>query len=162
MRRDLQARLRQPIWGWFGQRAQFEMGPSYDPVPGIGRFQVGTPPIAGVAAVEVGAALIAEAGIDALAAKGAALTGLLIELYDEWLAPLGFRLGTPRDPARRGSHVSLCHADASSLCRALIEQAGVVPDFRGPDSIRFGLPPLYTRYVDVWDAMDRVRRLCVT
>ncbi len=82
-----------------------------------------------------------------------------IELHDEWLAPLGFELGSPRDAARRGSHVALRHDDAWRICRALIELAKVVPDFRGPDSIRLGIAPLYTSFVDVWDAIDRLRGL---
>ena len=101
----------------------------------------------------------AEAGIAAVRRKAAELTALAIELHDERLAPLGFMLGTPRDPAARGAHVSLRHPDAWRVCRALIEHANVVPDFRHPDSIRFGLPPLYTRYVDVWDAIDRLAAL---
>ena len=84
------------------------------------------------------------------------LTALAVELHDRRLEPLGFTLGTPRDPARRGAHVSLRHPDAWRICRALIEHQNVVPDFRHPDSIRFGLPPVYTRFVDVWDAFDRL------
>ena len=159
VRRDLQERLRSPIWGWFGQREQFAMGPSYDPVPGIERFLAGTPPILGLVAVEVGAELVAEAGIEALRAKSVALTELVVALHDERLASLGFELGSPRDAARRGSHVSVRHPDGWRICRALIERANVVPDFRSPDSIRLGLPPLYTRFVDVWDAVDRLARL---
>ena len=156
VRAGLQEELRSPVQGWFGQRDQFAMGPDYEPAPGIDRFLAGTPPILGLAAVEAGAAMLAEAGIAAVAAKAAALTGLAVELVDARLAPLGFTLGTPRDPARRGAHVSLRHPDAWRICRALIERADVVPDFRAPDSIRFGLPPLYTRFVDVWDAVDRL------
>ena len=78
-------------------------------------------------------------------------------VHDEWLVPLGFTLGSPRDPAARGSHVSLRHPEAWPICRALIERADVIPDFRGPDSVRLGIAPLYTRFVDVWDAMDRLR-----
>ena len=159
VRRDLQEELRSPIWGWFGQREQFAMGPAYDPQPGIGRFLAGTPPILGLAAVEVGAALVTEAGLDALRDKSVALTELVVSLFDERLARLGFELGSPRDPERRGSHVSIRHPDGWRICRALIERADVVPDFRAPDSIRLGLPPLYTRYVDVWDLVDRLARL---
>jgi kynureninase len=112
VRGDLQERLRQPIWGWFGQRDQFAMGPDYDPVPGIERFGVGTPPVLGMAAVEVGVRLIAEAGVDRLAAKGRALTELMVGLADEWLAPHGVVLASPRDPVRRGSHVTLAHPQA--------------------------------------------------
>ena len=159
VRRDLQDELRSPIWGWLGQREQFAMGPSYDPVDGIGRFLAGTPPIAGLVAVEAGAELVAEAGVEAIRAKSVALTELVVELLDERLVPLGFELGSPREPERRGSHVSVRHADGWRICRALIERAGVVPDFRAPDSIRLGLPPLYTRFVDAWDAVDRLARL---
>jgi kynureninase len=156
---ELQAGLRSPIWGWFGQAEQFAMERPYEPAEGIGRFLAGTPPILNVAAVEAGAGLTAEAGIDAIREKSVAQTELVIALHDEWLAPLGFELGTPRDPARRGSHVSLRHPEAWPICRALIERAAVVPDFRGPDSIRLGVAPLYTSYVDVWDALDRLRGL---
>lgn len=159
VRRALQSSLRSPIWGWFGQRDQFAMGPSYDPVPGIGRFLAGTPPVLGLVAVEAGAALVAEAGIDALRAKSVALSELVIALHDERLAPLGFELGSPREPERRGGHVSVRHPDAWRVCRALIELANVLPDFRPPDSIRLGLPPLYTRFVDAWDLVDRLARL---
>jgi kynureninase len=156
---ELQPRLRSPIWGWFGQRDQFEMDRPYDPVDGIGRFLAGTPPILELAAVEEGVRLTAEAGIQALREKSLAQCELIVALHDAWLAPLGFELGSPRDPARRGSHVSLRHPEAWPICRALIERADVVPDFRGPDSIRLGVAPLYTRFVDVWDALDRLRGL---
>jgi kynureninase len=159
VRRELQPALRSPIRGWFGQRDQFAMGPAYDPVPGIGRFLAGTPPILDLTAVEVGAALVAEAGIEALRAKSVALTELAVALHDERLATLGFELGSPRDPELRGGHVSLRHPEAWRICRAAIERAQLVPDFRAPDSIRLGFPPLYTRFVDVWDAVDRIARL---
>jgi kynureninase len=158
VRRDLAAQLRQPIWGWFGQRGQFEMGPAYDPVPGIERFAVGTPPIVAMAAVEVGIGLVAEAGIGGLAAKGRALGELIVALADEWLAPHGVALASPRDAGRRGAHVTVSSPVAWQLTQALIDR-GVVPDFRTPDRVRLGPAPLYTRFVDVWDAMDRFRAL---
>jgi len=131
----------------------------YDPEPDIRRFLAGTPPILGLAAVEEGVRLTAEAGIAALHAKSVRLTELIIALHDEWLAPLGFAVAGPRDPARRGSHVALAHPAAWQITRALIERAGVTPDFRGPDAVRLGVAPLYTRDVDVWDALDRLRAL---
>ncbi len=156
---ERQAALRSPIWGWFGQRDQFAMERAYDPADGVARFQAGTPPILALAAVEEGARLTAEAGIDALRAKSVALTDAIVALHDAWLAPLGFSLGSPRDSARRGSHVSLRHPDAWPINVALIERAAVIPDFRGPDSIRLGVAPLYTSHADVWDALDRLRGL---
>jgi kynureninase len=157
--RELQGALRSPIWGWFGQAAQFDMERDHEPAEGIARFQAGTPPILSLAAVEEGIRLTARAGIAAIRAKSVSLTELLVALHDSWLAPLGFSLGTPRDPRRRGSHVALCHPEAWPITCALIERAGVVGDFRGPDVLRFGVAPLYTSHADVWDAMDRLREL---
>jgi kynureninase len=151
-----QADLRSPIQGWFAQADQFAMGPHYRPAAGVGRFMAGTPPVLGLAAVRAGAAMLAEAGIDAVRRKAADLTAFAVDLHDARLAELGFTLGTPRDPARRGAHVSFRHPEAWRICRALIEHRDVVPDFRHPDSIRFGLPPLYTRFADVWDAVERL------
>jgi kynureninase len=159
VRAELQDELSSPIWGWFAQREQFRMGQEFDPVPGIGRFLAGTPPVLDLSAAEVGIGLAREAGIEPTRRKSEVLTELVVALHDAWLVPLGFSLGTPRDPERRGGHVSLRHADAWRICRALIEGARVIPDYRAPDSIRFGLPPLYTRYVDAWDAVDRLRAL---
>jgi len=158
VRRDLQTSLRQPIWGWFGQRDQFAMGSRYEPVDGIDRFQVGTPAVLGGYAVLEGARLTAEAGMPAIAAKGAALTSYLIQLHDAWLEPQGFALATPRAPGRRGAHVSLCHPRAWQICQAL-KAAGVIPDYRTPDRLRLGLAPLYTRFVDVYEAMERLRQI---
>jgi kynureninase len=159
VRDDLQAGLRSPIQGWFGRADQFAMEREYEPHAGIRRFLAGTPSIMGLAAVEEGAKLTAEAGVQRLHAKAIALTERLIALHDAWLAPLGFELGSPRDPALRGSHVSIRHREAWQMTRALIERAGVIPDFRGPDSIRLGIAPLYTRHVDVHDALQRLRDL---
>jgi kynureninase len=159
VRRDLQGELRQPIWGWFGQRDQFAMGPGYRPVDGIGSWLTGSPAVLGLACVDAGVALLADAGIERLRAKGMALTSLIVDLADAWLTPLGFTLASPRAAERRGSHVALAHADGWRISRALIDVAGVVPDFRAPDRLRLGPAPIATRFVDVWDALDRLRRL---
>jgi kynureninase len=161
VRRDLQDRLRQPIWGWMGQRNLFEMGPDYDPVPGIERFTTGTPPVVGVVAVHEGARLLAEAGIGRLRDKGIQLTEYLISLADAWLVPLGCSLASPRDPARRGSHVTVHHPRAQQLCRALAAR-GVITDYRAPDRVRYGPAPIYTRFTDIWDAMAETRQILET
>jgi len=156
--RRLQDGLRQPVWGWFGQRDQFAMGPGYDPAPGIDQYLTGTPQIIGVAAVEEGARLLAEAGIGRIRAKGVALTSYLISLADAWLAPLGVSVASPRDPARRGSHVTLCHPGAERVV-ADLAKANVITDYRTPDRFRYGLAALTTRFTDVWDALDRTREI---
>src|SRR5215831_6999797 len=108
----------------------FAMGPAYDPVAGIG----------------------------ALRDKGMRLTGYLIDLADAWLAPLGFRLASPRDAARRGSHVCLHHPRATQIGEALNE-AGVIGDLRNPDRLRLGPAPITTSFTEVWDAADAIRRI---
>jgi kynureninase len=156
VRGGLQEELRQPIWGWFGQADQFAMGPAYEPVAGIERFCVGTPSVLATYAVAEGARVVAEAGIDALRAKGMALTSYLIDLVDALVPELA--VASPRDPARRGSHVSLHHPEAWQLCQALVA-ARVVPDFRTPDRLRLGPAPLYTGFTDVWTGVDRLREI---
>ena len=158
VRHDLQDRLRSPIQGWFGQREQFEMGPAYDPLPTVARFTTGTPNILGTVAVEEGTRLLGEAGLQALRDKGILLTSYLIGLADTWLASLGCVLATPRDPLRRGSHVSLYHPEAWRISQALI-RAGVIGDYRVPDRLRLGPAPIYTRFTDVWDALAILRQI---
>jgi kynureninase len=156
VRKDLQEGMRSPISGWFAQRDQFEMGQVFEPVEGVGRFAAGSPPVLGLMAVAAGASLLLEAGVDRLWAKSQALTGMLAELVAERLEPLEARLGSPADPARRGAHVSVIHEKAWPLCSALISQRLVVPDFRVPDTVRLGPAPAYTRFVDAYDAVDRI------
>ncbi|MEH1130570.1 kynureninase [Micromonospora sp. CPCC 206061] len=161
VRSDLRAALRQPIWGWFGQRNQFDMGVAYDPVESVERFGVGTPPVLGGYAALEGAKLAAEAGIGRVAEKGAALGAYAIALADAWLEPHGVRLASPRDSARRGAHVTLFHPRAWQISQAL-RAAGVLPDFRTPDRVRLGFAPLYTRFQDVYAGMTALREVMAT
>jgi kynureninase len=158
VRDELQYQLRQPIWGWFGQRDQFEMGPRYDPAPGITSFLTGTPDVIGAVAVEEGARLLAEAGLPQLRAKSVALTEYVIELADALLADLGFAVASPRDTGRRGGHVTLRHDDAWQLTQALL-RTGVIADYRTPDRIRLAPAPLYTSFTQVWEGMDKLREI---
>jgi kynureninase len=148
--------LRQPIWGWFSQRDQFAMGPAYDPAPGIAKFMTGTPTILGTAAVEVSVRLLLEAGIGPMRAKSMQLTSYLIELADAWLVPLGCELATPRDPGRRGGHVTFRHPQAEQIV-AQLAAANIIADYRTPERFRLGMSPLYTRFTDVWTAVGTAR-----
>jgi kynureninase len=159
VRRDLQEEHRQPIQGWFGQHDQFAMGPRYDPEPGITHFLAGTPSVLGVVAIQAGVEVLAEVGIAALRARSIELTEFVVQLWRAWLEPLGFSLGSPSDPARRGGHVALRHPAARQIDRALNETAGVVTDFRAPDRLRIAPMAAYTRFTEIWDAMDRLRTL---
>ncbi len=159
VRRDLQEQLFNPIWGWFGQRQQFEMNLEYAPGPGLQRFLVGTPGILSLAAVEPGAALLREAGIERLRAKSVRQTEYLIALWEAELQPLGVTLNAPRNPAQRGAHVALGHPEGLRLSRALIEEMNVIPDFRYPDNLRLGLAPLYTSFSDIHEAVRRLKHV---
>ena len=158
VRSGLQEELRQPIWGWLGRRDPFEMAQGYDAAPGLTAFLSGTPPILSMAPIEEGVRMLVEAGLDRLRSKGIALTEYAIELFDRWLAPLGFALGSPRAPERRGSHVLFRHDRAKELYEALLCR-NVVADYREPQGIRVGLAPLTTRFVDVHDGLATLAEL---
>jgi kynureninase len=157
VRRALRGALRPPVWGWFGHRDQFAFDADFSPARGIERYLVGTPPIVSVAAALAGIDLIAEAGIDAVRRKNTRATAMMIDLYDEWLAPLGVRLGTPRDPQRRGSHVAFTHPDGLAVTQHLRAAHRVVTDFRAPSTIRAAVAAPYTSFTEVWDAMAALR-----
>jgi kynureninase len=159
VRKGLQSRLRQPIWGWFGQRDQFRMREAYDPVEDIDRFLVSTPPVLSLAALEPAMDLAERVPVSLVREKSVRLGELVVELAENWLTRLGFRLASPPDPARRGSHVSLAHPDAERISSALRSEMDVICDFRAPDRLRVGLAPLYTSFTDVWDGLDRLRTL---
>ena len=143
----LHDRIVQPIWGWFGQSDQFAMDRPFEARPGIGRMLNGTPPVLGLTAAREGIRLTAEAGIAAIAAKARALTGFALDLADAH----GLATDTPRDPAKRGGHVAVRHPDARRVHAGLVDRK-VIVDYRDPDVLRFGLSPLTTRFVDVYDA----------
>ncbi|MCP4968765.1 MAG: kynureninase [bacterium] len=151
--------LDNPLSGWWGHRDPFAFTGEYEPDASIRRFQTGTMPILSLSAIEPSVALVRKAGVVAIRRKSTALTEFFIELCDRLLEPLGFLLASPRDPNRRGSHVSLQHADGWRITQALIDQGQVIPDFRAPDNIRFGFAPLYTSFVDVHTTALRIVEL---
>ena len=155
----LQRSLRVPIQGWFAQRDQFAMGQGFDRADGMRGFQIASPSIVGMRCIEAAFGMIGEAGLPAIAAKAALGTEMMVRLHDEWLAPLGFELVTPRDPARRGGHVTLRHPEAKQIATAMRELVKVIPDYREPSSIRLAMSPLATSFTEVWEGFDRIRRL---
>ena len=155
----LQRSLRVPIQGWFAQRDQFAMGQGFDRADGMRGFQIASPSIVGMRCIEAAFGMIGEAGLPAIAAKAALGTEMMVRLHDEWLAPLGFELVTPRDPVRRGGHVTLRHPEAKQIATAMRELVKVIPDYREPSSIRLAMSPLATSFTEVWEGFDRIRRL---
>ncbi|HJY45579.1 MAG TPA: aminotransferase class V-fold PLP-dependent enzyme [Propionibacteriaceae bacterium] len=158
VRADLQQRLRQPIQGWMGSAEPFAMAEHYTPSDGIRRFLSGTPSIIGMAAMQDMLALIEQAGLEAIRGKSVALTEFAIQVSDQLLGPLGVRIGSPRDPAMRGSHVTLEHPEFRAATARLWE-LGVIPDFRPPDGLRIGLSPLSTSFSEVYRGLAEVREV---
>jgi len=154
------ATLTQPIQGWIGADDPFLMGPTYAPAAGIRRFLSGTPPILGMLALEDMLALIDEVGMPAVREKSVALTSYAVALADELLAPLGVELSSPRDPARRGGHVTLTHP-AMREVTADLWRRDVIPDYRDPGGLRLGLSPLSTSFAEVSAGLDAVRESLV-
>jgi kynureninase len=147
----LQEAARQPLSGWMGHAAPFAFEPEYRPAPGIGRQLCGTPPVLSMSAIGAGVELLERAGMAAVRAKSLALAELFIRLAERSCGRLGLTLASPREATRRGSQVCFRHPDAYPVAQALIAR-GVIGDFRAPDVLRFGLAPLYLRFIDVWDA----------
>ena len=147
------------IQGWFANDKQFEMGPFFEAADGIRRFQIASPSIIGIRVMQASYRMIEEAGMAAISAKAAAGSQLILDLYDAWLAPLGFTLLTPREADRRGGHITVGHPDAKKIAAAMRKFANVVPDYRTPDSIRLAMAPLPTSYVEIWDGLARMRDL---
>lgn len=137
-------RLHQPVQGWFGRADPFAMAAGYVPAPGVRRFLSGTPPVLALVPLRAALDLYAEAGIAAVRAKSEALTAFAVQIADA----AGLEVASPRDPARRGGHVTLRHPDAQAVV-AECWRRGVVPDFRAPDGIRVGLAPLSTSFAEV-------------
>jgi kynureninase len=159
VRRDLQQSLDNPIRGWWGHAEPFAFDLEFRPTDGIRRFHTGTMPILSLAAIRAGLDDANEAGIDRIRAKSVSLTEFLIGQWEEHLTPLGFSLATPMEPSLRGSHVSLSHLEAWPIDRALIEMGKVIPDFRAPDNLRFGLSPLYNTHREVHTAVQRIKAI---
>jgi kynureninase len=159
--RSLQASLSSPIPGWLGHADPFAFADRYEPAPGVRRFLAGTPGILAMAALEGALGIWEGVDLATVREKSVRLGQLLIGLADERCAGFGVEVASPRDPAQRGSQVSLRHPMAGRLSETLAGR-GVVTDFRPPDLVRFGLTPLYTRFVDLWDAMEMLRSALVS
>lgn len=147
---------RQPIRGWMGVADAFEMGPSYQPHPGIRRFVSGTPAVLAMVPLESMLDLVEGVGMEAVREKSAALTDFVVELFDELLAPLGVELGSPRDGALRGGHVTIHHDLCEATLPALWER-GIIPDFRKPNGLRLGPSPLSTGFTEVYEGVLGIR-----
>ena len=158
VRPDLQDKVQPPLAGWWGHAAPFSFDLDYRPAAGIIRNQCGTQPILSLAALDAAMDVWDDVDMDMLRDKAIALCGTFVDLVEERCGKHGVTLEGPRDMTQRGSHVSLHHPQGYAVMQALIA-SDVIGDFRAPDMMRFGFTPLYTSFVDVWDAVDILARI---
>lgn len=159
--RELQESLESPLTGWMGHASPFDFDIRFQPASGMRRFLTGTPPILSLAALEDGLRTFEGVEMADLRRKSGALGDLFLRLAAERVAEFGVVPASPEDACQRGAQVSLRHPEGYALVQALNARA-VIGDFRGPDLMRFGLAPLYVRYVDVWNAVEALRLILVT
>lgn len=151
--------LRQPLTGWLGHARPFAFEPHYEPARGIDALRVGTPSVIGMSALD--------AALDAF--DGVSLVDLRRKadmLWDVFVSEVGAAAPeltpiTPNDPNLRGTQASFQHPDAYAIMQALIAK-GIIGDYREPDILRFGLTPLYMRYIEVWEAARAIGEVMVT
>ena len=159
VRSDLQDELDNPMHGWFAHEEPFAFDLDFRPTRSMRKFHVGTMPMLSLVGTGVGAELAAEATVEAMRRASVSLMAWAEELFDAWLEPLGFEFATPRDPWRRGSHISIAHDAAWQITQASIDEAQVLPDFRAPRHLRLGFAPLYTTHVEIHTAFRRIADL---
>lgn len=133
------------------------MGSKFEQIEGMRGFQIASPSIIGLLCIDEGFGMIEAASISAINAKASKGTDMMIELFDQWLAPLGFELVTPRDSKLRGGHISIYHPAAAQIARGLRDDMKVIPDYRAPNSIRVAISPLATSFVEVFEGFERIR-----
>ena len=150
------AAMQQPLSGWLGHAAPFAFEDSYRPAPGMARMICGTPPVISMAVLEEAIGIVAEAGIDRLRDKSMRMTTLLADLVAQEVGDAGLVLSSPVDAARRGSHLVFAHDEVYAIVQAL-KARGVVGDFRAPNLVRLGIAPLYLSYLELWDAVQRLK-----
>jgi kynureninase len=159
VRTALQDELRQPIWGWFSQEDQFDMGDRYRPKVGIERFLVGTPPVIQLQSLALSLDILSQAGIGRLRAKGMLITDALASIGEELLVPVGFRCASPKQPSLRGSHMTYAHGDAALINRYLGMRSTVVTDYRTPDRIRIAPVPLYVSFEELYVGVETISQV---
>lgn len=163
VKRELQEEIENPVQGWFGESNPFDFHLHYRKPEGIRKFLAGTPPVISLSGLGPALDMILEAGIVPIRQKSVTQSEYLLSLLRPWITGSGIRIGSPGSMENRGSHISLKHAEAYRICKALndpgLGNGAVIPDFREPDNIRLGISPLYTSYEDIYKAMTQLKEI---
>ena len=160
VKKELQEKMSNPIWSWFGHEHPFDFANDFTPAKDIQKFGLGTPSILSLSAMEKGLDILLDAGMSDLREKSKAQSEFLMDLIEIFLVPLGFSVASPKNTEHRGSHISIRHKNAYAINRAMIEPKGraksIIPDFRPPNNIRLGIAPLYISYLDLYESVMRI------
>ena len=163
VRKDLQAKLSNPIWAWFSHQKPFDFNLDYEAKNTIQRFSTGTPSVLSLAATEPGLDLILAAGINNLRQKSTLQSAFLLEMIQKFLVPIGFSVASPLDINKRGSHISIQHKEGYRINRAMIEpfdsSKSIIPDFRPPNNIRIGIAALYNTFQELHETIVRIKQI---
>lgn len=163
VKKELQEKLNNPVWSWFGHQKPFDFDLKYKKNKGIQKFAIGTPSILSMAPVETGLEIIIEAGMDNLRTKSLLLSGFLLTLIREILVPMGFKIASPLNDNERGSHISIQHREGYRISRAMIQPLDhskiIIPDFRPPNNLRLGISPLYNTFMDMYETVARIKSI---
>jgi len=161
--RNVRNNIISPLWAWLGEKNPFEFSLDYRPGEGASRYMTGSPTIISMSTLEPSLDILLDAGMERLREKSLKLSRFLVEMYEEFLVPLEFRLGSPIDEDLRGSHISICHKEGFRICKALIDSESgryeIIPDFRPPENIRIGLAPLYNTFFEVYELVNELERI---
>ncbi len=148
--------------GWWGhdKKTRFLMGPDFIPIEGAEGWQLSNSPVLAMASLRASLDIFDEAGMDAISAKRNLLTGYLEFLLNS-IQSKNFSIITPKDPARRGSHLSIRIMNSNkTLFNKLIEH-GIICDWREPDVIRVAPAPLYNSFTDVFQLIQQLKIIFV-
>jgi len=148
--------------GWWGhdKARRFEMAPHFRPISGAEGWQVSNPPVLSAAPLLASLELFERAGLVRLREKSVQLTGFMQRSIQNRLGST-VEIITPLDATQRGSQLSLRLAlpsSAAKRCHERLTAAGVIGDWREPDTLRFAPIALYNSYRDVVEAVDALTR----
>lgn len=160
VRKDLQEKLVNPIWAWFSHQKPFDFNAKYTAPNTIHKFAISTPGILSMAPVETGIDVVLDAGIEKIRAKSIAQSEFFIKMIQNSLEPLGFKIASPLESTKRGSHISLQHEEGFRISQAMIypksNAVPIIPDFRPPNNIRLGIAPLYNSFYELYLTVERL------
>ena len=163
VKKELQEKMDNPIWSWFGHKRPFDFSNDFTPAKNIQKFGVGTPSVLSLSAMEKGLDIMLDAGMSNLREKSKVQSEFLMNIIEIFLVPMGFSVASPKNAEHRGSHISVQHENAYAINRAMIEPLGrtksIIPDFRPPNNIRLGIAPLYISYLDLYESVMRMMEI---